>query len=94
MRQTLEKTRILRDLSKKFDGIDAATTLASSEKESYELYLKVKEEVAAELESYSSYLGQMDMIAMMMDQVPYNGWDCNGQNGLHIERFAKMESNR
>ena len=65
----LEKTRILRDLSKKFDGVDP-TTLAGSEKESYDLYLKVKEEVAAELESYSSYLGQMDMIAMMMEQVP------------------------
>lgn len=65
----LEKTRILRDLSKKFEGIDPLT-LADSEKEEYALYEKVKEEVAAETENYTAYLGQIDMITMMIDQVP------------------------
>ena len=36
----LEKTRILRDLSKKFDGIDPET-LSATEKEEYALYEKV-----------------------------------------------------
>lgn len=65
----LEKTRILKELSKKFDGIDPAT-LSSSEKEEYDLYAKVKGEVESELEEYNSILGQMDMYDMMIDQVP------------------------
>lgn len=65
----LEKTRILRELSKKFEGIDPAN-LSASEKEEYALYEKVKGEVESELESYSAYLGQMDMVMMMIDQVP------------------------
>lgn len=65
----LEKTRILRELTKKFEGIDSKT-LGDSEKVEYALYEKVKEEVAAEIENYSGYLGQIDMITMMIDQVP------------------------
>lgn len=65
----LEKTRILRELSVKFEDIDPET-LSSSEKEQYKLYQKVKTEVETELANYSSYLGQIDMIIMMIDQVP------------------------
>ncbi len=65
----LEKTRILRDLAKKFDGIDVET-LSASEKEEYALYEKVKAEVQAEYTNYSGYLEQIDMITMMIDQVP------------------------
>lgn len=65
----LEKTRILRELTKKFEGIDPAN-LSSSEKEEYALYEKVKIEVESEYEMYSSYLGQMDMVLMVFDQVP------------------------
>lgn len=65
----LEKTRILKKLSKKFEGIDPAT-LSSSEKEEYDLYAKVKGEVESELEEYNGILAQMDMIDMMIDQVP------------------------
>jgi subtilisin family serine protease len=65
----LEKTRILRDLTKKYEGIDPAT-IGGSQVTEYALYEKVKAEVEAERESYSSYLGQMDMVNMMIDQVP------------------------
>lgn len=66
---TLEKTRILRDLSKKFDGIDPAT-LSSKEKEEYALYEKVKKEVEEEKENYSGYLSQVQMYPMLIEQVP------------------------
>lgn len=65
----LEKTRILKNLSKKFDGVDPAN-LSDHEKEEYALYEKVKAEVEEDLATYSSYLGQMDMVTMMIDQVP------------------------
>ncbi|MCE2743984.1 MAG: S8 family serine peptidase, partial [Fluviicola sp.] len=48
---TLEKTRILRDLSKKFDGIDP-TTLSAAESEEYKLYQKVKADVEGEVANY------------------------------------------
>lgn len=65
----LEKTRILRKLTAKFEGVDPET-LSASEKTEYALYEKVKGEVEAELANYTAYLGQMDMINMMIDQVP------------------------
>ncbi len=65
----LEKTRILKSLSKKFEGVDPAN-LSDREKEEYALFEKVKTEVEEEMANYSSYLGQMDMVTMMIDQVP------------------------
>jgi subtilisin family serine protease len=65
----LEKTRILKSLTKKFEGVDPAN-LSDREKEEYALYEKVKAEVEEEMANYSSYLGQMDMVTMMIDQVP------------------------
>ena len=65
----LEKTRILAKLSKKYDGIDA-TTVSSSDKEEYALYLKVKEDVAADRANYESYLPQLEMLPTIMQQIP------------------------
>lgn len=65
----LEKTRILKELSKIYDGVDSSK-VSPYEKADYELYLKVKSEVEEERSSYTSYLSQMDMVAMMIDQVP------------------------
>ena len=65
----LEKTRILRDLSKKFNGVDSAS-VSSDLMEEYLLYKKVKGEVETDREMYSGYLGQIDMISSMIDQVP------------------------
>lgn len=66
---TLEKTRILRDLSKKFDGIDPAT-LSAKEKEEYALYEKVKKDVEDDRANYSQYLPQIQMLPMLIEQVP------------------------
>jgi len=65
----LEKTRILKKLSKQFEGIDPAN-LGASEKEQYNLFLKVQEEVNKEKEEYEGYLNQLPMIEMMVKQVP------------------------
>jgi len=48
----LEKTRILKKLMVKFDGVDPAT-LNASEKKEYELYEKVKSEIETSREEYS-----------------------------------------
>lgn len=65
----LEKTRILRELSKKYATVDSAS-VQDSQREEYALYRKVKSEVESEREMYSGYLGQIDMISSMIDQVP------------------------
>lgn len=66
---TLEKTRILRDFTKKFAGIDPAT-LSAKEKEEYALYEKVKKDVEEEKQNYSQYLSQVQMYPMLIEQVP------------------------
>lgn len=66
---TLEKTRILRDLGKRFEGVDPAT-IAEKDKEDYKLYEKVKKEVEAEKENYSQYLPQFQQLPMIMEQIP------------------------
>lgn len=86
----LEKTRILRELSKKFDGIDPAT-LGESQKEEYALYEKVKNEVESERENYSQYLGQMDMINMMIDQVPTMVGAAMGKTDYTVKDLEKWK---
>ena len=66
---TLEKTRILRDLSKKFKDVDPAT-LSSKEKEEFALYEKVKADVEADIANYSQYLPQFEMLPMLIKNVP------------------------
>ena len=65
----LEKTRILRDLSAKFKGVDPATISANDRRE-YDLFLEVKADVESELANYSQYLPQLDMLPIMIKQVP------------------------
>lgn len=86
----LEKTRILRVLSLKFDGIDPET-ISSSEKKEYELYKKVKDEVEAELDNYSSYLGQMDMYTMMIESVPIKVAAAMGKPEYTLKELEKWE---
>ena len=66
---TLEKTRILRDLTKKFKDVDPVT-LSLKEKEEYKLYEKVKSDVQADIENYSQYLPQLEMLPLMIQNVP------------------------
>ena len=65
----LEKTRILRDLSAKFKGVDPATISANDRKE-YDFFLEVKTDVENELANYSQYLPQLEMLPIMIKQVP------------------------
>jgi subtilisin family serine protease len=65
----LEKTRILRKLSAKFEGVDPET-ISSSEKSEFELYQKVKSEVEEELSMYSMYLAQLEPLPEMIKQAP------------------------
>ena len=66
---TLEKTRILRELSKKFKDVDPAT-LSAKEKEEFALYEKVKADVEADIANYSQYLPQFEMLPLMIENVP------------------------
>ncbi len=84
----LEKTRILRTLSLKFEGIDPAN-LSDKEKEDYTLFEKVKAEVEEEKSMYESYLGQMDMVSMMMDQVPAIVGNALGKTDYTIKDLQK-----
>lgn len=55
----LEKTRILASLSAKYDGIDPNSIEKDAE---YELYLKVKEEVASGRAQFEQYMGMLDKL--------------------------------
>ena len=55
----LEKTRILASLSAKYDGIDPNSIEQDAE---YELYLKVKEDVAAGRAQFEQYMGMLDKL--------------------------------
>lgn len=65
----LEKTRILASLSKKFDGVEEAD-VKDADKADYALYIKVKEDVAADRAEYEPIVGQIDQFAAMLDQIP------------------------
>lgn len=65
----LEKTRLYRKLSEKYDKVDPET-LSKDDKAEYELFQKVKSEVDAEVEMYTSVIAQMDMLPMLIKQVP------------------------
>lgn len=65
----LERTRILAKLMKKYDGVDEAT-ISSDDKKEYELYKQVKEEVEGDKAEYESYIAQLEMLPMIMQQVP------------------------
>ena len=53
----LEKTRILKVLMEKYDGVDEASIASDAE---FQLYLQVKSEVADELAEYEPYLESLD----------------------------------
>lgn len=86
----LEKTRILKVLAKKFDDVDPAN-LSEKEKEEYALYEKVNDEVQSEMEMYSSYLGQIDMVNMMIDQVPSIVGNAIGKTNYTIKDLEKWK---
>ncbi len=65
----LEKTRLLRELSTKFEGIDPAT-ISTKDRSDYDLYLKVKTDVEEERANMSQYLPQMEMLPKIIQQVP------------------------
>jgi cell wall-associated protease len=84
----LEKTRILKELSKKYEGIDSSS-VSPYEKSNYELYLKVKSEVEEEKAGYTSYLGQLDMMTMMIDQVPTTVGNTLGKSDYRLKDLQK-----
>ena len=55
----LEKTRILAQLSEKYDGIDPNSI---DQDEEFQLYLKVKEEVEAGRAQFEQYMGMIDQL--------------------------------
>ncbi len=65
----LEKTRLLRELGIKFEGIDPAT-ISSKDRTDYDIYVKVKEDVESERANMSQYLPQTEQMIKMIKQVP------------------------
>jgi len=65
----LEKTRIYRNLDKKFAGKEDGS-ISDDEMADFTLYQEVKKEVEGEIAMYNQYLGYMDMLPMMIEQVP------------------------
>ena len=70
----LEKTRILAALAPKYDGIDPNSIEKDAE---YELYLKVKEEVASGRAQFEQYMGMLDKLpedaqSYIKSQMDYN----------------------
>lgn len=65
----LEKTRILAKLKTRFDGVEASA-VSEADKKDFELYKKLKKENENEVAKYKSYLSQMDMLPMIIQQVP------------------------
>lgn len=86
----LEKTRILRELTPKFETVDPET-LSAAESAEYNLYLKVKGEVEAELQNYTSYLAQMDMVKMMIGQVPTMVGSAMGKPNYTLKDLKKWK---
>jgi cell wall-associated protease len=66
---TLEKTRILRKLSVKFSSADT-TNLSDAEKMDFVLYKRVKADVEGEIAEYAQYLPQLQMLPMLIEQIP------------------------
>lgn len=65
----LEKTRIYRELSKKYADIDPAT-LSAADKKEYALYEEVMASVEGEIKQYQQYIQYIDMVPKMLDMVP------------------------
>ena len=66
---TLEKTRILRDLSQKYDGV-AEEDVKPADKAEYELYMEVKADVEGDKAQYEQYIGYMDMMPNIINMIP------------------------
>jgi cell wall-associated protease len=60
---------LLRKYTEKYEKIDPET-LSKDEKVEYDEFLIIKEDVTAELEMYNSVLAQLDMMPMMIKQIP------------------------
>ena len=66
---TLEKTRIYRDLDKRFADVDPST-LSAKDKKNYELYQTVKADVDGDVAKYGQYIQYMEMLPNIIASVP------------------------
>ena len=65
----LEKTRIYAKLMVKYENMDASK-VSAEDKTEYDLFQKVKKEIAEEKEKYSQYLPQLEQLPMILQMVP------------------------
>ncbi len=83
----LERTRMLAELNKKFDGVDAST-VSSSEKEEYALYEKLGQELESERSNYTRAVAYFGMINGMIEETPNT---LNGIMGKSDPTLAEVE---
>ncbi|MEZ4891133.1 MAG: S8 family serine peptidase [Crocinitomicaceae bacterium] len=88
----LERTRILARLSKKYDGVEESAVKDADKKE-FALYQKVKEEVANERAEYEPYVGQMDQLDGMLDQIPQMVSAAIGKENYTEKDLKKWKAN-
>ncbi len=86
----LEKTRLLRKYTAKFEKVDPET-LSADEKKEYELYQEVKTDVEAEIEMYSSVIAQLDMMPQMIQQIPVMVSSQIGKTDYTLEDLEKWK---
>lgn len=86
----LEKTRIYRELGKKFAGKDESS-ISAADKADFALYQEVKKSVEGEIAMYSQYIGYMDMLPMMIEQVPKQVADKLGKENYTVKDLEKWK---
>jgi cell wall-associated protease len=86
----LEKTRILRDLSKRFADVDESS-VSDYEKADFALYQEVKKSVEEEIAMYSQYVSYMDMLPMMIEKVPVQVAEKLGKKDYTVKDLEKWK---
>lgn len=84
----LEKTRVLRDLSKKYDNVDG-NTLSGKYREEYDLYKKVKEEVEQEIVKYTKSKSQYEKLHEKVKEAPSKVATILGKKDYTIKDLKK-----
>ncbi len=84
----LEKTRIYRKLGKKFDGRDESS-ISQDEQADFALYQEVKKEVEAEIAMYTQYVGYMEMLPKIIEQVPIQVGEKLGKKDYTVKDLEK-----
>ncbi len=86
----LEKTRILRRLSDRFEGVDEAS-VSAADKSDYMLYKQVKKEVEEERANAEAVIAQCEQLMPMLDNIPPMVASAIGKDDYTLKDLEKWE---